>query len=631
MRAAWRVSTLLGVLFFASSAVSYGQTLTAAWDPNPAADLITSYQVCIGTSSMSCNSQNPTVPPTTTSYAFTPAAGVLYYVGVRATSALGTGPYSAEVRISIPSLQQPSNRTSSINTAISPVTLVASDPDGSPLQFTHTGLPFGLTMNQATGVISGTPTSVGTYNVTVFVADGFATASRSFVWTITAPMPNVSMTPSLTSPQNPGRTVTFTATGSGGVGPLQYKFLLSANGAQPQTMRDWSTTRTYGWTPATLGDYTVTVWTRNNGVVADAPQGSTQLNYSVNMDGPWMSGGSHVTDVNGDHRTDLLLQGSNNTFYLATSSGTAFSMPTPVLWHGGAFNWDGAHVVDVNGDGAADVLFQGFDNSFWLSLWTGSGYSSPSRVLQHGGAFNPLGAHLADVNGDDRADVLMQGFDNSFWLSLSTGAGFMSPRLVLQHGGAFNPDGAHLADVDGDGQADVLMQGTDNKFWLSRSTGSGFTSPALVLQHGGAFNPLGAHLADVDGDGRADVLFQGFDNGFYLSLSTGSGFLLPTLVLKHGGPFNPYGAHIADVDGDGRADVLFQGTDNSFYLSRSTGSGFTSPTLVLRHGGPFNPYGARVADIDGDGRADVLFQGFDGKFWLSLSTGTGFTTPVRVW
>ena len=41
-------------------------------------------------------------------------------------------------------------------------------------------------MNSNTGQITGTPTSAGTYNVTIFVSDGLTTVSRSFVWTVTS-------------------------------------------------------------------------------------------------------------------------------------------------------------------------------------------------------------------------------------------------------------------------------------------------------------------------------------------------------------------------------------------------------------------------------------------------------------
>jgi hypothetical protein len=138
---------------------------------------------------------------------FTPNAGVLYFVAVRAISAAGTGAYSSEVRVSIPSLSQPANRTSTVNQPISPLNLSASDPDGGTLRFSHTGLPFGLTLNTSTGVITGTPTNTGTFNVTVFVADDVVTTSRSFVWTVTGSSDTTQ--PSLTiSSHTSGQTVT---------------------------------------------------------------------------------------------------------------------------------------------------------------------------------------------------------------------------------------------------------------------------------------------------------------------------------------------------------------------------------------------------------------------------------------
>ena len=67
------------------------------------------------------------------------------------------------------------------------VNLSGNDPDGDALTYSATNLPAGMVLNTASGVISGTPTTTGTYTVTAQVSDGKGgTASRSFLWTITA-------------------------------------------------------------------------------------------------------------------------------------------------------------------------------------------------------------------------------------------------------------------------------------------------------------------------------------------------------------------------------------------------------------------------------------------------------------
>jgi hypothetical protein len=181
-----RVLTTISALLLMVPVLAHGQTLTAVWDPNPPADAITNYEICIGTTSASCNFQLASVPANETSYTFSPTAGVLYHLAVRAANAAGPGPFSSEVVISIPGLTQPANQTSTANVAISPLSLSATDPDGGLLQFTHSGLPFGLSLNQSSGIISGTPTSAGSFNVTVFVSDGTVTTSRTFTWTVNA-------------------------------------------------------------------------------------------------------------------------------------------------------------------------------------------------------------------------------------------------------------------------------------------------------------------------------------------------------------------------------------------------------------------------------------------------------------
>ena len=220
-------ASLFSVLLISSPVVAYGQTVTATWDPSPPSDQITSYETCIGTASMSCNVQLASVSNTQTAYTFTPTPGVLHYVAVRAINPAGTGSYSTEASFSIPSVSQPVNQSSPVGTAITPLSMAVSDPDGSTLTYTHTGLPTGLSINSSTGQVTGTPSAAGTYNVTIFVADSLVSQSRSFVWTITAPASDTTA-PALTiSSHTNGQTVssasitisgTATDSGRGGNG-----------------------------------------------------------------------------------------------------------------------------------------------------------------------------------------------------------------------------------------------------------------------------------------------------------------------------------------------------------------------------------------------------------------------------
>ncbi|RRC97631.1 hypothetical protein EHS89_17525, partial [Amphritea balenae] len=70
-----------------------------------------------------------------------------------------------------------------------------SDPDGDTLTYSASGLPNGLSIDSATGEISGTlaaDASVGSpHTVTVSVTDGGSIVSDSFEWTVTNPAPTV--------------------------------------------------------------------------------------------------------------------------------------------------------------------------------------------------------------------------------------------------------------------------------------------------------------------------------------------------------------------------------------------------------------------------------------------------------
>jgi YVTN family beta-propeller protein len=80
------------------------------------------------------------------------------------------------------------------------LSVLASDPDFNPLTYSASGLPAGLSISPASGLISGTVglAAAASNNVTLTVSDGALSASTSFAWSTTAPPTN--RAPTLNNP-----------------------------------------------------------------------------------------------------------------------------------------------------------------------------------------------------------------------------------------------------------------------------------------------------------------------------------------------------------------------------------------------------------------------------------------------
>ena len=83
----------------------------------------------------------------------------------------------------VPNLATPPGQGGTIGTATG-LQLVASDPNDDTLRYAASGLPPGMTLNTNTGLISGTPSTVGAFNVAVSASDGINADSATFVWNI---------------------------------------------------------------------------------------------------------------------------------------------------------------------------------------------------------------------------------------------------------------------------------------------------------------------------------------------------------------------------------------------------------------------------------------------------------------
>src|SRR6184192_3092968 len=167
--------------------VAFSYTITATNSP-------TSYNATSLPAGLSVNTSTGVISGT-------PTTAGTYTVTISATNAGGTGSHTLTLTINpaTPVIQPPFTATGQVGVAFS-YTITATN---SPTSYNATGLPAGLTVNTSTGLISGTPTTAGTYTVTISATNAGGTGSHTLTLTINPPTPVI---------QPP-----FTATGQVGV------------------------------------------------------------------------------------------------------------------------------------------------------------------------------------------------------------------------------------------------------------------------------------------------------------------------------------------------------------------------------------------------------------------------------
>jgi endo-1,4-beta-xylanase len=180
----------------------------------------------------------------------------------------------------------PGARTGTVGTAASLQISATDSAAGQTLTFSATGLPAGLTISSS-GLISGTPTTSGTSNVTVTARDGTgATGSASFTWTISG---------------GTGNTVTVTNPGArtGTVGTAASLQISATDSAAGQTLTFSATGLPAGLTISSSGLISgtpTTAATSNVTVTARDGTGATgAASFTWTISGGTTGGTCHVT------------------------------------------------------------------------------------------------------------------------------------------------------------------------------------------------------------------------------------------------------------------------------------------------------------------------------------------------
>lgn len=226
-----------------------------------------------------------------------------------------------------PNLLNPGNQTGQAGVPAS-LQLSATDPNGDSISFGASGLPSGLGVNATAGLISGSPTDAGTFNVVATASDGVNADTESFTWVVSQGPAYTLNTPPPPPPAVAGGTVTYTATVTGGSG-IQFRW--DFDDGTPVTAFSSAPTITHQFNQP--GIYYVSVTARDGGgalqtttlvqrvhwpLTANRPVASTNLMFEDRA-----AGADRFWVINQDHNSVSVFNANTNVKQKTVTVGTA--------------------------------------------------------------------------------------------------------------------------------------------------------------------------------------------------------------------------------------------------------------------------------------------------------------------
>jgi large repetitive protein len=275
---------------FAADRFTYIPTLTLSSSPLPAATAETAYSRTLtasgGTAPYTYAVTSGALPagmslnPTTGALSGTPTAAGSFNFTVTVTDHSGSEVMAAySLTVSAPTITvSPATLTVPAFGSAYNQTLTASGGTGSYTYSVAAGaLPAGLALSSA-GVISGTPTTSGSFNFTVTAKDGDGfTGSKAYSLTVSAP--TIMVSPATLPAATAETAYSQTLIASGGTG--SYTYAVSA-GALPAGMSLIPTTGVLSGTPTAVGSFSFTITATDSSTSPGPYKGTATYTLIVN-------------------------------------------------------------------------------------------------------------------------------------------------------------------------------------------------------------------------------------------------------------------------------------------------------------------------------------------------------------
>ncbi len=231
----------------------------------------------------------------------------------------------------------------------------------APYIWSVSGLPVGLTL-AGNGVISGTPTSTGSFSLTATVTDSQSpakTASATIPLVVT--VPPLTITTSTLPSGTDGTAYSGTLQASGGTPAYTWSI---SNGSLPGGLTLAATTGVISGTPSVTGTISFTATVSDNGNPVQTKSVSASITLSAAQPPP---GPGTTWYIRTDGGTNTQCTGKTNAAYpgSGTAQACAFNHPYQMLNYSGGW----AHMVGgdtiqfINTSGTSDTYYMGEQNA----------------------------------------------------------------------------------------------------------------------------------------------------------------------------------------------------------------------------------------------------------------------------
>ncbi|RIL63180.1 YSIRK-type signal peptide-containing protein [Staphylococcus epidermidis] len=195
-----------------------------------------------------------------------------------------------------PTVESVADQTLEVNTEINPIKIEATDNSGQAVTNKVEGLPAGITFDEATNTISGTPSEVGSYTVTVTTTDenGNATETTFTIDVEDTTKPTVEditdQTQEINTEINPIKIETTDNSGQTVTNKVE---------GLPDGVTFDEATNTISGTPSEVGSYTVTVTT------TDENGNATETTFTIDVEDTTKPTVEDITDQTQEINTEM--------------------------------------------------------------------------------------------------------------------------------------------------------------------------------------------------------------------------------------------------------------------------------------------------------------------------------------